>query len=134
MRDGNARPSWDDYFLDIAESVSRRSDCIRSKVGSVIVKDRRIRSTGYNGAPSGKPGCETCPRSATDAVPGRDSYDHGKTSCVAIHAEANALLYCNREDLIDSTIYITRPPCYACEKLISAVGISRVVWQSGGGE
>jgi deoxycytidylate deaminase len=56
------RPSWSDYFMDIADAVAKRSDCERDKVGAVIVKDRRIRATGYNGSPAGYPGCQSCPR------------------------------------------------------------------------
>ncbi len=111
------------YFLGIAIAVAARSDCERSRVGAVVVKDRRIRATGYNGAPAGKPGCLTCPRRLSGVEPGTDY-----SNCVAVHAEANALLYCDREDLIGATLYITRAPCYACEKLIAASGIVRVVY------
>ncbi|AOQ27963.1 dCMP deaminase [Mycobacterium phage Mundrea] len=121
------RPSWDEYFLVIAEAVATRSDCERSKVGAVVVKDRRVRATGYNGAPTGKPGCGTCPRRLAEAVPGVSDYDSGPTRCVSVHAEANALLYCDREDLIGATLYITRPPCPGCQKLIDAAGVERVV-------
>lgn len=124
------RPTWDNYFLSIAEQVSTRSDCERSKVGAVVVKDRRIRATGYNGAPSGKPGCGTCPRRHSEVEPGSD-YDTGPGRCVAVHAEANALLYCNREDLIDATLYLTREPCPGCLKLIEAAGIAGVVYPEG---
>jgi dCMP deaminase len=116
------RPGWDHYFLDIAKAVSARSDCERDKVGAVVVNNRRIRSTGYNGAPSGQPGCVTCPRRSSGCEPGSDY-----SNCVAVHAEANALLYADREDLIGATLYITRKPCYACEKLIQAAGIVNVI-------
>lgn len=121
-----SRPTWDHYFLGIAEAVAQRSDCERSKVGAVIVKDRRIRATGYNGAPAGMDGCGTCPRRVSDVRPGSE-YDSGVGRCVAVHAEANALLYCDREDLVGATLYITRQPCYACEKLIAAAGITEVI-------
>jgi dCMP deaminase len=123
-----SRPDWDEYFLIIAEAVASRSDCERSKVGAVVVKDRRVRATGYNGAPSGKSGCATCPRRVSEAEPGVSDYSSGATRCVAIHAEANALLYCDREDLVGATLYVTREPCYACEKLIEAAGIAHVIW------
>ncbi|AVO22434.1 deoxycytidylate deaminase [Mycobacterium phage Poompha] len=121
------RPDWDEYFLGIAKAAAERSDCERSKVGAVVVKDRRVRATGYNGAPAGRPGCATCPRRLSNAVPGVDSYSSGATRCVAVHAEANALLYCDREDLRGATLYITRDPCGDCSKLIDAAGIERVV-------
>ncbi|WP_280485425.1 deaminase [Nocardia cyriacigeorgica] len=116
------RPNWDEYFLNIATAVALRSDCERDKVGAVVVKDKRIRSSGYNGAPAGDSGCITCPRRTSGVVPG-SSYEN----CVAVHAEANALLYCDRADLIGATIYITREPCYACSKLIAGAGIQRIV-------
>jgi deoxycytidylate deaminase len=107
----------------IAKAVSERSDCERDKVGAVVVKERRIRSTGYNGSPAGNPGCESCPR-RTSGVDRNHSYDN----CVAVHAEANALIYCNREDLVGATMYVTREPCYACSKLIEGAGVEAVVW------
>lgn len=116
------RPDWNEYFLAIAGVVSSRSSCTRDKVGAVVVKDRRIRATGYNDAPAKKPDCSTCPRATSGVAPG-SSYDN----CVAVHAEANALLYCDREDLIGATLYVTRSPCYACSKLIEAAGITDVV-------
>ena len=124
------RPDWDTYFLTIALTVSTRSDCERRKVGAVVVKERRIRSTGYNGAPAGAPGCDTCPRrlSGVDAF---SSYDTGNGACVAIHAEANALLYCDRADLPGATLYITCPPCDGCLRLIRATGVARVVYPEG---
>ncbi|AEL19923.1 deoxycytidylate deaminase [Mycobacterium phage Wile] len=122
------RPDWDEYFLGIASAAAERSDCERSKVGAVVVKDRRVRATGYNGAPAGRPGCGTCPRRTSNARPGVDSYSSGGTRCVAVHAEANALLYCDREDLRGASLYITRAPCGDCSKLIDAAGIERVVY------
>lgn len=126
-----SRPNWNTYFMNIARAVAERSDCERSKVGAVVVKDRRIRATGYNGAPSGAPGCATCPRRLSGVEP-RSSYSEGAGRCVAVHAEANALLYCDREDLIGATLYITREPCPDCWKLIWATGIESVVYPTGG--
>lgn len=128
--DNPPRPDWDQYFLSIAQTVSTRADCERRKVGAVVVKDRRIRATGYNGAPAGEPGCVECPRRNSRVAPG-SSYDTGPGTCVAIHAEANALLYCDREDLVGATLYLTTNPCEGCSKLIKAAGVSRVVWPEG---
>ncbi|ALF01006.1 deoxycytidylate deaminase [Mycobacterium phage SoYo] len=124
----SVRPTWDEYFLEIAKTVAIRSDCERSRVGAVVVKDRRVRATGYNGAPAGRPGCSTCPRRTSGAIPGVSDYDSGVGRCVAVHAEANALLYCDREDLIGATLYITRAPCDGCRKLIDAAGIVNVIY------
>jgi dCMP deaminase len=120
---GVSRPDWGSYFMNIAKAVAKRSDCDRDKVGAVVVKDRRIRATGYNGSPAGTPGCDSCPRRESGCEKGA-SYDN----CVAVHAEANALIYCNREDLVGATLYVTREPCFACDKLIQAAGVHAVVW------
>jgi dCMP deaminase len=90
----------------------------------VIVKNRRIRSTGYNGAPSGHAHCDegACPRASAEASSGWD-YD----SCIAIHAEANAILYSSPEEREGSSIYITGVPCFTCSKLIANSGITEVV-------
>jgi dCMP deaminase len=125
----NARPQWDEYFLNIAKAVSQRSDCERDKVGAVVVgADRRIRSTGYNGSPAGMVGCSACPRRTSEVAPG-SCY----SNCVAIHAELNALLYCDRSDLPGSTLYITREPCYGCSKAIAASGVAFVIYQQSNG-
>lgn len=123
------RPDWDEYFLGIARAVSQRSDCERDKVGAVVVgADRRIRATGYNGAPSGQPGCGSCPRRVSDVLPG-SCY----SNCVAIHAELNALLFCDRQDLPGSTLYVTRRPCYGCMKAIYASGVHKVITKDESG-
>ena len=122
------RPSFDEYFLGVSEAVSVRSSCVRRKVGAVVVNNRRIVASGYNDSPAGMPGCEACPR-RTSSVPPGSSYDTGPGACVAIHAEANALLHCNREDLVGSTLYLTDKPCDGCMKLIIGAGVARVVWE-----
>lgn len=123
------KPTWDEYFLNIARAVAQRSDCERDKVGAVVVGvDKRIRATGYNGAPSGQSGCSSCPRRSSDVAPG-SCY----SNCVAIHAELNALLFCDRQDLPGSTLYVTRSPCYACRKAIMATGVDWVVYPDSDG-
>ena len=124
------RPTFDEYFLGIAEAVSLRSDCERRKVGAVVVNDRRIRSTGYNGSPAGQPGCDSCPRRLSGVDPG-SSYDTGPGACVALHAEMNAALHCDRSDLLGSTMYITTDPCAGCSKMLHGAGVTRVVWPGG---
>ena len=121
------RPTWDEYFLAIAKTVSLRADCRRRKVGSVIVLQNRILSAGYNGAPSGDLGCLDggCPRGlmSYEEVVASSAYDN----CTAIHAEANALLYA-RTSLVGATIYITSAPCNDCKKLIAGAGIIRIIY------
>lgn len=121
------RIGWDEYFLGIAAAVARRADCSRRRVGAVVVRDRRIVSTGYNGAPAGRIGCLSggCPRASSDVSPG-SSYDTGAGSCVAVHAEANALLYGGRDRMVRGTLYTTDEPCDGCWRLIRAAGLRTV--------
>lgn len=125
------RPDWNRYFLDIAAAVAARADCRRARHGAVIVKDRRIVSTGYNGGPAGGPSCLAgeCPRGllSYEELPALSSYD----SCHALHAETNAIAYANRSDTVGATIYVAggKPPCTMCSKLIQAAGIRSVIWE-----
>jgi dCMP deaminase len=118
------RVSWDEYFLELARTTSTRATCSRRKHGAVIVKGRRIVATGYNGGPSGYPHCEEggCPRATSDAKQGHD-YER----CIAIHAEANALLFSSPEERDGSSLYCTGAPCFGCAKLIANSGVAEVV-------
>lgn len=112
-----------------AEWAASRADCTRSKVGAVLVNAaKEVRGTGYNGAPSGVPGCLTsgsCPRGQLDAEQCEPNSDYA--NCVADHAERNAIRHTPPEELPGSTLYVTREPCPACWTLILASGIYRVV-------
>ena len=125
------RPDWDTYYLQIARAVSARADCTRRRVGAIIVNGDRIVATGYNGAPSGEPGCLTqgaCPRGRLDiheVTPG-SSYDTGAGSCIALHAEQNAILRAGM-DSRGATLYVTDAPCDGCARLIKGAQIARVV-------
>lgn len=124
----NSRPGWDDYFLAVANVVARRADCTRRRIGCVLVDaDHRVIATGYNGAPSGEPGCLSgaCPRGqlSYDEIPKDSNYDN----CISIHAEANALLYA-RASVKGATAYITDKPCPSCAKLLRGAGIERIVY------
>jgi dCMP deaminase len=118
------RTDWDHYFLNIAQETASRSNCVRRQHGAVIVKNRRISSTGYNGPPSGHPHCDegACPRANADAATG-----WGYDTCIAIHAEANAILYSSPVERERASIYITGMPCFTCAKLIANSGITEVV-------
>lgn len=128
------RPGWDDYFLGIAAAVAARADCTRRQVACVIVDDRhRIVSTGYNGAPAGHPGCASagaCPRGRATAeeVPHGSSYDTGAGACIAVHAEANALIYGDATRYRGGTAYITHAPCDGCARLLAGAGLLWVIW------
>lgn len=122
------RQSWDEYFLDLARAASTRATCSRRKHGAVVVRDRHIVSTGYNGAPSGHDHCDegACPRAESEAPQG---HDYG--SCIAIHAEANALLFSAPHERAGASLYCTGAPCFGCAKLIANSGVAEVVASGG---
>jgi dCMP deaminase len=113
------RVTWNTYFMKIADQVATRSTCDRKRVGAVIVKDKYILATGYNGSITGMPHCEDV------------GHDMENDHCVAtIHAEANAILQAARHGVaIDGAdIYITASPCWSCFKLIANAGIKRIFY------
>ncbi len=122
----NLRPKWDDYFMNIAHIVSNRSNCIKQKVGAVIVKNNRILSTGYNGTPSKIENCidGECPRCNSEDISQGEQLD----KCFCIHAEENALLEIGKTLAANATIYTTVYPCLLCSKLMIQCGISKVVY------
>ncbi|MGB2599981.1 MAG: cytidine/deoxycytidylate deaminase family protein [Candidatus Omnitrophota bacterium] len=120
------RPSWDEYFLNIAKLVATRSTCLRRNVGAVVVKNKQVLATGYNGAPSGIIHCEEvgCLREQL-RVPSGERHE----LCRALHAEQNAFLQAARHgiSLNGGTLYITTQPCSICAKMIINVGVKKVV-------
>lgn len=133
MESAEPRPSWDDWGLLMAQTVALRADCRRRKVGAVLLTDdHRVAATGYNGAAPGRPGCLSgaCPRGLSDVLPG-SSYDTGPGTCIAIHAEENALLQASRWSMVGCTLYVTDEPCMGCWRMISGTPVRRVVWPGG---
>ncbi len=123
------RPSWDQYFITITRQVAERSTCKRAKVGAVIVRDRSILATGYNGSPAGLPHC-------TDAgcLIYRSETPTGDTeeNCFrTIHAEINAIAQAakNGVSIRDASIYITHTPCIHCFKVLINTGITRICYE-----
>ncbi len=120
------RPGWDEYFLEIAALVAQRSTCLRRKVGALVVKDRRILATGYNGTPSGIKHCSQvgCLRDKLK-IPSGERHE----LCRGLHAEQNVLLQASLHgvSLRDSVLYVTNQPCIICAKMIINAGISEVV-------
>jgi dCMP deaminase len=123
-----SRPSWDEYFMQIAGVVAGRSTCLRRSVGAVLVKDKRLLATGYNGAPSGLAHCVDvgCRREA-DKVPSGQRAE----ICRGLHAEQNALLQAARHGIcvLGATLYCTTEPCVLCSKMLINAGIVRIVFQ-----
>ena len=124
------RPSWETYFMDIAELVAKRSTCLRRAVGSVVVKDKRILSTGYNGAPTGIKHCiETgCLREKLN-VPSGERHE----LCRGIHAEQNAIIQAafHGVSIKGATLFCTNQPCSICAKMIINAGIIKLYYRDG---
>lgn len=125
------RPSWDEYFMGMAKLTSQRSTCLRRKVGAVIVKDKHIIATGYNGAPRGLSHCAElggCLREQLK-VPSGQRHE----LCRALHAEQNAIIQAATlgQSIEGASIYITHQPCSICSKMIINAGIDRIVVDEG---
>lgn len=124
------RPSWDEYFLEIAKIVSKRSTCLRRHVGAILVKDKRILATGYNGAPSNIKHCLDmgCIRESKN-VPSGERHE----LCRGIHAEQNLIIQAayHGVPISNSTLYCTNFPCSICAKMIINAGVERIVYLEG---
>jgi len=122
------RPSWDEYFMDMAEIVKTRSTCLRRQVGAVIVKDKRILASGYNGAPTGLKHCEEtgCLREQL-GIPSGQRHE----LCRGLHAEQNAIIQASLHGvkLEGATIYVTIQPCVLCAKMVINAGINKLVFK-----
>lgn len=119
------RPGWDTYFLQVAELVSRRSNCVKRTAGAILVCEKKILFSGYTGTPFGidncnKGGCEQCLKAGKE--------DKGLDTCFCIHAEMNAVFEMGRIKLDNITLYSTIFPCILCTKAIIQAGIKRVVY------
>ena len=126
----DSRPTWDRYYLNIAREASTRSNCIRRQVGALVVKQKSIISTGYNGTPIGVKNCFDggCLRCQSEAPPG-EGYD----TCVCVHAEQNAIVLAARHGnaVENGTLYTTLRPCFGCLKEVIQAGIVEIVYEDG---
>jgi len=124
------RPSWDRYFMRLAYMAASRANCTRRKVGAVIVKDKNIIATGYNGPPSGLANCDVvgCIRDDLN-VPSGERHE----LCRGLHAEQNAIIQAamHGTSIIGSTIYVTTHPCVVCSKMIINGKIEEIVYAEG---
>lgn len=121
------RPDWDEYFMKLAQVVASRSTCLRRKVGAILVKDRRILATGYNGAPKGLPHCESCLREELKVPPGQRH-----ELCRGVHAEQNAIIQAAVFGVSTrgATLYTTTFPCIICAKMLINAEIGEVIYDS----
>jgi dCMP deaminase len=124
------RPSWEEYFMDIARLVARRSTCLRRQVGALVVKEKNILATGYNGTPSGITHCSEvgCLRQKL-GVPSGERHE----LCRGLHAEQNAIIQAAKHgvNIAEATLYTTHSPCIICSKMIINAGIRRIVYLEG---
>ena len=123
------RPAWDDYFMEITHVVAKRSTCLRRQVGALLVSDRRILATGYNGAPKGLAHCGElggCYREKLGVPPGQR-----QEICRAVHAEQNAVAQAavHGVKLDNVTCYVTIQPCVTCTKLLINASVVRIVYE-----
>ncbi|VVB74412.1 tRNA-specific adenosine deaminase [uncultured archaeon] len=124
---GLLRPSWDEYFMLSAVAIATRASCIKFKSGAVIVKDKRIVASGYNGPAPGVPsGFELgyCRKDVANVDWSKKNTGH----CLATHAEANALVQNHATDVHGATMYCLHFPCNECAKLIASAGIKEVIF------
>lgn len=123
----HTRPCWDEYFLKMVELVGERGTCDRGRSGCVIVKDKRVISTGYAGSPPGMPHCDEVGHLMQEVL--NEDKQISKHCVRTIHAEQNAICQAAKHgiSLDGATIYINMEPCYVCARMIVAVGIKRVV-------
>ena len=124
------RPSWDEYFLKITDLVATRSTCLRRHVGAVLVLEKRILATGYNGAPSGLAHCLDvgCLREQEEIPSGQR-----QELCRGIHAEQNAIIQAARHgiSISGSVLYCTTQPCVTCTKMLINAGVTRILYLEG---
>ena len=122
------RPSWNEYFMEIADVVRGRSTCIRRKVGALIVLNKRILATGYNGTVSGLTHCVDvgCLRDKMK-IPSGERHE----LCRGLHAEQNALLFAAKsgEDMRGAVLFCTNQPCVVCAKMIIQSGIKKIIYR-----
>ena len=120
------RPSWDEYFLEVAHLVSKRATCLRRRVGAVLVKEKKILATGYNGAPSGLKHClDTGCLRKKYKVPSGERHE----LCRGLHAEQNVILQAALygTSTKGSMLYITNQPCIICAKMLINAGIEEII-------
>ncbi len=132
MKKKPSRMSWDEYFMEIAELVGRRTTCLRRQVGAIAVMNRRILTTGYNGAPAGIRHCleRGCLRESKN-IPSGERHE----LCRGVHAEQNCIIQAAMHGirLEGATMYITTFPCVTCAKMIINAGFSKIIYDNPSG-
>ncbi|MFO7740150.1 MAG: cytidine/deoxycytidylate deaminase family protein [Desulfatiglandaceae bacterium] len=124
------RPAWSEYFMAITKMVAKRSTCLRRHVGAILVKEKRILATGYNGAPAGLRHCDEvgCLRQDT-SIPSGQRHE----LCRGLHAEQNAIIQAAYHgiSIAGSTLYCTNKPCVICSKMLINAGVKEIFYEEG---
>ena len=130
MPEKHKRPDWTEYFMDITRLVARRSTCIRRQVGAIVVKDKRILATGYNGVPTGLAHCED-----TGCIREQNNVPSGQRHelCRGLHAEQNTIIQAafHGISISGATLYCTTLPCSICLKMLINAGITAIIYEQG---
>jgi dCMP deaminase len=130
MPEKHKRPDWTEYFMDITRLVARRSTCIRRQVGAIVVKDKRILATGYNGVPTGLAHCED-----TGCIREQNNIPSGQRHelCRGLHAEQNTIIQAafHGISISGATLYCTTLPCSICLKMLINAGITAIIYEQG---
>ena len=130
MIDSGQRPSWDEYFMSITELVAERATCLRRKVGAILVRDKHIIATGYNGAPRNVAHCTEvgCLREQK-GIPSGERHE----LCRGLHAEQNAIIQAalHGVSVEGATLYCTNTPCAICSKMLINAGIVKIYYKDG---
>lgn len=127
------RKDWDTYFLDIAYMVSTRSQCLRRRVGAVLVQGKKLLGTAYNGAPMGIPdcteaGCKLVAEYEMTVIDGQEHMNKKERCIRTIHAEQNLILFTDRRDREGSVVYVTDEPCWTCANMLANSGVIEIVY------
>ncbi|TES90540.1 MAG: cytidine deaminase [Candidatus Cloacimonadota bacterium] len=125
------RPSWDVYFMEITELVATRATCLRRKIGAILVKNRMILATGYNGPPKGVPHCDElggCLREKL-GIPSGERMELSR----AVHAEQNVIIQAAKmgTNIDGATLYVTNHPCFICAKMLINAGVTKIIYSKG---
>jgi dCMP deaminase len=123
------RKSWDHYFMDMAYMAATRATCRRRHVGAILVKDKKLLGSAYNGAPAGTPDCYEDGCMMTETLEQVGDQIVKKERCIrTIHAEQNLLLFTDREDRQGAIVYVTDQPCWTCTNMLANSGVVEIVY------
>lgn len=126
------KKSWDHYFMDMAYMAATRATCPRRHVGAILVKDKKLLGSAYNGAPAGTSDCYEEGCLLTETIEEVDGELVKNNRCIrTIHAEQNLLLFTDRDERVGATVFVTDQPCWTCTNMLANSGIKEIVYHRG---